>query len=187
MIRKSFISRQVAAGTLVLGLSLAMAGSIPAFAASDGGGGSSDPVQCKDGMVYNKTKKICEQTSMLEDKDLIEQGRALALAGYYENALDALMAVRNKEDATALTYIGYANRKMGNVDEGMAYYRQALALEPDNLYTHEYMGEGYVAVGRTDLAEVQLASLETLCGTDCEQYQELAAAIAGEPEHWGGQ
>jgi tetratricopeptide (TPR) repeat protein len=109
------------------------------------------------------------------------------LAGYYENALDALTAVRNKEDATALTYIGYANRKIGNVDTGMAYYRQALAIEPNNLYTLEYMGEGYVAMGRVDLAETQLAKLESLCGESCEQYQELAAAIAGEPEHWGGQ
>jgi hypothetical protein len=38
-----------------------------------------------------------------------------------------------------------------------------------------------------DLAETQLAKLESLCGESCEQYQELAAAIAGEPEHWGGQ
>jgi tetratricopeptide (TPR) repeat protein len=181
--------RRLTAGAMVLGLALAAGAAFPALAASDGGssGGSAEPVQCKEGMVYNKAKKICEQASLLEDKDLIEQGRALALAGYYENALDALTAVRNKEDATALTYIGYANRKIGNVDEGMAYYQQALAIEPNNLYTLEYMGEGYVATERMDLAEVQLAKLETLCGENCEQYRELAAAIAGEPEHWGSQ
>jgi tetratricopeptide (TPR) repeat protein len=189
MIGITLMSRHATAGAIVLGLALASAGTVPAFAAGgDGGGGggsSGGTVQCKEGMVYNEAKKICEQASLLEDKDLIKQGRALALAGYYENALDALMAVRDKDDATALTYIGYAKRKMGDVDEGIAYYHQALAIDPDNLDTHEYLGEGYVAAGRTDLAEMQLARLETLCGSDCTQYAGLAAAIAGEPEHWG--
>jgi tetratricopeptide (TPR) repeat protein len=76
---------------------------------------------------------------------------------------------------------------MGDVDEGIAYYHQALAIDPDNLDTREYLGEGYVAAGRTDLAEIELARLETLCGADCGQYEALAAAIAGEPEQWGGQ
>jgi hypothetical protein len=75
---------------------------------------------------------------------------------------------------------------MGAVDEGIAWYHKALAIDPGNLYTHEYLGEGYVAAGRPDLAKIQLAKLETLCGTSCEQYEGLAAAIAGEPENWGG-
>ena len=181
MISKSSMPRFMLAGTFVLALSLT--GS--AFAASDGGG-SSDPVKCKEGMTYNETTKVCEQTSLLDDQQLYEQGRALALAGHYENALEALMAVRDKDDAGVLTYIGYAKRKMGDVDEGIAWYHKALAIDPDNLFTREYLGEGYVAAGRMDLAEVQLAKLETLCGASCEQYEELAAAIAGEPEHWGG-
>lgn len=178
----------VKAGAVVLALSFAAAGSLPALAdggGSGGGSGSDKPVQCREGMTYNKQKKICEQTSLLDDGTLTEQGRALALAGYYENALDALMAVRNKDDATVLTYIGYANRKMGKVDEGIAWYYKALALEPDNLHTREYLGEGYVAAGRTDLARTELARIEALCGTNCEQYEALSAAIAGEPEHWG--
>jgi len=123
MIGITLMSRHATAGAIVLGLALASAGTVPDFAAGgDGGGGggsSGGTVQCKERMVYNEAKKVCEQASLLEDKDLIKQGRALALAGYYENALDALMAVRDKDDATALTYIGYAKRKMGDVDEGI--------------------------------------------------------------------
>ena len=125
-------------------------------------------------------------SSLLEDDALARQGRALALNGHYESALEALMAVGNKNDATVLTYIGYATRKLGNIDEGIAWYHKALALDPDNVYTHEYLGEGYVAAGRIDLAEQELARLEALCGKGCEQYEALSAAIAGEPENWGG-
>ena len=117
------------------------------------------------GMSYNKAKGICEQASLLPDEMLNEQGRALALAGHYENALDALTAVR-KPDAMTLTYIGYSKRKMGEVEDGIGYYHKALAMDPTNVHTHEYLGEGYVAQGRMDLAKAELATLQTLCGTD---------------------
>jgi hypothetical protein len=42
--------------------------------------------------------------------------------------------------------------------------RGVLADEPDNLHTYEYVGEGYVAAGHIDLAELQLAIFETFCG-----------------------
>jgi tetratricopeptide (TPR) repeat protein len=172
------------AGALALAFSLT--DGIPPVLADGGGGGSGDTVNCREGMTYNKKKGICENTSLLDDENLYEQGRALALAGYYENALEALTAVRNKDDANVLTYIGYATRKMGKLDEGIAWYHRALAIDPNNVHTHEYLGEGYVAAGRADLADVELARLESLCGRTCEQYQALAAAIAGEPERWGG-
>jgi tetratricopeptide (TPR) repeat protein len=185
--RKSSTARLMIAGTFALALGLA-SGIAPVLAdgGGGGGGGSGDTVNCREGMTYNKAKGICEQTSLLDDENLYEQGRALALAGYYENALEALMAVRNKDDANVLTYIGYATRKMGKVDEGIGWYQKALAIDPGNVHTHEYLGEGYVAAGRDDLAHVELAKLESLCGRSCEQYEALAAAIAGEPERWGG-
>jgi tetratricopeptide (TPR) repeat protein len=174
------------AGALALAFGLAGAAAPVLADGGGGGGGSGDTVNCKEGMTYNKQKGICEHTSLLDDENLYEQGRALALAGHYENALEALMAVRNKDDANVLTYIGYATRKMGKVDEGIAWYRKALAIDPNNIHTHEYLGEGYVAAGRNDLADVELARLESLCGRSCEQFEALAAAIAGEPERWGG-
>jgi tetratricopeptide (TPR) repeat protein len=166
-------------------LMLAMAGNVAiADGGGGGGGGGDNEVNCKEGMTYNKQKGICEQASLLPDDMLNEQGRALALAGYYENALDALTAVR-KPDSMTLTYIGYSKRKMGEVDEGIGYYHKALAMDPTNVHTHEYLGEGYVAQGRMDLAKAELATLQTLCGTTCDQYKGLASAIAGEPESWG--
>jgi tetratricopeptide (TPR) repeat protein len=183
----SSVAGLIKAGAVVTTLTFAGAGVLPAFAdGGGGGGGGKPPVNCNEGWTYNKQKGVCEQTSLLDDGTLTEQGRALALNGYYEGALEALMAVRNKNDATVLTYIGYATRKLGQVDEGIAWYHKALAVDPGNVHTREYLGEGYVAAGRLDLAKQELAKLEALCGKGCEQYEALSAAIAGEPEQWGG-
>jgi tetratricopeptide (TPR) repeat protein len=182
----SSVSGLITAGVFFTAFAFAAGTALPVFANSGGGGGGSTPVNCKSGWTYNKKKKKCEQTSMLDDGTLTEQGRALALHGYYEGALEALMAVRNKNDAIVLTYIGYATRKLGKVEEGIAWYHKALAIDPDNVHTREYLGEGYVAAGRIELARQELAKLEALCGKGCEQYEALSAAIAGEPEEWGG-
>ncbi len=163
---------------------------VPALAASTGGsgGGSSgggSTTTCKAGMVWNKAKGICEkaQSGLFDDRTLYEQGRALALAGDHEGALTLFAAIRDREDAEVLTMIGYATRKSGAVEEGIGYYHRALALEPDNVNTREYLGEGYVALGRLDLAQLELDRIETICGTGCDQYLDLAAAMAGD-EGW---
>lgn len=173
----------------------ALALAAPAFAASSGGGGggggssggNSTTTTCKAGMVWNQAKGICEkaQSGLFDDGTLYEQGRALALAGDYDSALTLFAAIRDKEDSDVLTMIGYATRKSGAVEEGIAYYHRALALNPDNVNTREYLGEGYVAMGRLDLAQAELDRIETLCGAGCDQYLDLAAAMAGD-EDWSG-
>jgi hypothetical protein len=45
--------------------------------------------------------------------------------------------------------------------------------------TREYLGEGYVAAGKMDLAKAQLTEIASRCGTTCEEYQELAEHIEG--------
>ena len=41
----------------------------------------------------------------------------------------------------------------------------------------EYLGEAYVIQGKLDLATSQLATIKTICGTGCEEYEDLAQAI----------
>ncbi len=96
------------------------------------------------------------------------------------SALDTLNAIRDKNDAMVLTMIGYSTRKLGDAEAGIAIYHQALAIDPNNVNTHEYLGEGYIDAGRVDLAEAELDTLRGLCGTGCEQYRDLAKAIAGD-------
>jgi tetratricopeptide (TPR) repeat protein len=160
---------------------LASAGASPAFAA--GGGNSSEP-SCSNGKVWDAAKKMCVPGNRMDDSALVAHGRNLALNGRYHEALEVLGAVRNRENDVALTYVGYSLRKLGRVDEGIAHYHRALALNPGNLDTREYLGEGYVAAGRVDLALAELATLEALCGADCDQVEQLQLAIAGTPQAW---
>ena len=98
--------------------------------------------------------------------------------GRYQEALATLDLLQNPNTAEALNYRGYATRKLGRVDEGIGYYLQSVALDPDYTLVREYLGEAYVIKGDLPLAKVQLAEIEKRCGTTCEPYQDLAEAIA---------
>jgi tetratricopeptide (TPR) repeat protein len=173
----------VFAAAIVFALSLTGGAALAASGGSSGGGSSgSTPVKCDKGYTYDQTKQKCEKNTSLNDQQLYQQGRALALAGDYTNALDSLNAIRNKNDAMVLTMIGYSTRKMGNYDRGLAYYAEALAIDPTNINTHEYLGEAYAEKGQLDLAKAELVKVAAVGGTTTEQYLDLAKAIAGQPD-----
>ena len=75
--------------------------------------------------------------------------------------------------------IGYSNRKAGRLEIAVSYYDQALAMQPDYVKAREYLGEGYVAAGRVDLAKLQLAEIAKRAGTSSEEYIDLSEAISG--------
>lgn len=169
---------------LSLAAFLMASGSSPAFAAGgDGGGGAPDPVlNCKKGEVVKKVgnvkKCVKVESGILPDEDLYQQGRALAKAGHYEWALQVLAAIQNQNDPRVLNYTGYSNRKAGRLEIGITYYRKALAIDPNFVLAREYLGEGYVAAGRIDLARLELNEIKTRAGTGSEEYQDLSKAIA---------
>jgi tetratricopeptide (TPR) repeat protein len=78
--------------------------------------------------------------------------------------------------------IGYTWRKMGDFGKAQAFYAKALALDPDNANTHEYLGEAYVEQGRLDLARAELTTVARITGTASEQYADLSRAIDGIPD-----
>jgi hypothetical protein len=147
---------------------------------SGGSGGGNTGIVCGKGYVFDQRSNTCvrAQSGILPDDELYSQGRTLALAGYYEEALPILEAIQRTDDAMVFTMIGYTMRRLGHWDEGMAIYQKALAIDPDNVNTHEYLGEGYVSVGRFDLARMELGKVAASCGgTACEQYRALAKII----------
>jgi tetratricopeptide (TPR) repeat protein len=152
---------------------------------SGGGGSNGSPAShnCKKGEVWDKKTKQCVKGSsgILPDEDLYQQGRLLAKEGQYDWALEVLALAQNQSDPRILNYEGYANRKAGRIEIGISYYQKALAINPNFDLAREYLGEGYVAAGRTDLAKAQLAEIATRCGTDCETYKDLSKAIDGAP------
>jgi len=163
-------------------LSCLVAFSAPALAAGDGGGSDASPANqnCKKGEVWDKKKKKCvkAESGVLPDEDLYQQGRALAKQGHYDWAIEVLAVVQNRQDPRVLNYTGYSHRKAGRLEIGITYYREALAIDPNFNLAREYLGEGYIAAGRTDLAMAELSAIEKSCGAACEEYKDLSAAIA---------
>jgi tetratricopeptide (TPR) repeat protein len=151
---------------------------------SSGGGGngndSPSAKDCKRGEVWDKKKHKClkAESGVLPDAELYEQGRALAKEGNYDWALQVLAAIRNQNDPHVLNYIGYSNRKAGRLEIGITFYRKALAIDPNFVLAREYLGEGYVAAGRIDLAKAELAEIAKRCGATCEEFKDLSEAIA---------
>jgi tetratricopeptide (TPR) repeat protein len=137
------------------------------------------PKKCPSGTAWSKEEKKCVaiKKGSLSDEDLARAGRALALEGHYRDAIQVLSMASNDNDPAVLTYLGYSQRKLGNVDLGISLYKKALDIDPDNVDTREYLGEGYVSKGELDLAWLELVEIEKRCGTTCVEYRALKKAL----------
>ncbi len=143
-------------------------------------GGPADTPTCPRGEVYDPGRMKCvkQQAGTLPDKALAAYAYALSKAGRDDEALEVLDLLANPDTAEALNYRGYATRKLGRIDEGIAYYLKSLALAPNYAQVREYLGEAYVQKGDIASAKAQLRAIESICGTGCEEYRDLAKAIA---------
>ena len=77
--------------------------------------------------------------------------------------------------------LGYAYRKQATPDLPRSFenYRLALKFDPEHRGANEYIGEAYLMDKNPAKAEEHLAKLKSICGnTTCEEYQDLAKAIA---------
>jgi tetratricopeptide (TPR) repeat protein len=148
--------------------------------ADGGGGGGRDEGTCPSGQVYDARKMECarQQAGVLPDKELAEYAFVLAKVGRYQEALDILNLLKNPNTAVALNYRGYVTRKLGRLDEGIAYYHRSIALDPHYAQVREYLGEAYIIKGDMTSAKAQLLAIKQICGTVCDEYQHLAVAIA---------
>lgn len=84
--------------------------------------------------------------------------------------------------ADILNYMGFTSRKLGRLDDALAYYGEALRLDPNHLGATEYLGELYIQMGQLDRARTQLARLDQLCAYGCAQREELARWISDAAE-----
>ena len=175
--------------TLFAGLVAASFGSMAFAAGSD----STEPpkptettLKCPEGYVYNPETKLCvvpKETNFSDDQ-IFDNARELAYDGQYATALDLLDMAKNPNDPRILNYKGFANRKAGNVDEGMSYYQAALAINPDYILARSYMGQALIAEGRMDEARVQLDEIESRGGRDTWAYAALDKALHGQISNW---
>ena len=113
----------------------------------------------------------------LPDEEMTQYAYGLAKQDRFQEALNVLDLLENPNTPKALNYRGFATRKLGRTEEGISYYLKSVALDPNYAQVREYLGEAYVIQGKFDLAKSQLATIRTICGTGCEEYEDLAQAI----------
>jgi len=167
-----------AAGLLGLAVSFG-----PAFAAGDPEPRTppepkSDAPKSNDQKSTQKKKKQ-DQKSEQEFRDGYKAARALVLDGRYEEAITAFKALDHDESAEVANYIGYASRKLGRYDDAKIWYERALAADPNHVRTWQYYGMWQVEQGNVLKAEDFLEKIRLICGTTCQEYQDLKGGIEG--------
>ncbi|PZM11929.1 tetratricopeptide repeat protein [Rhizobium tubonense] len=170
-------STAIRLASIALGTCLTLGAlSIPVFAIGDN---ESTTPTCKKGEIYDKKAKKCvkQQGANITDENRADYAYSLAKDGRYEEALAMLDTLKDQNTAEALNYRGYATRKLGRTDEGISYYLKSVQLDPKYAKVREYLGEAYVIKGQINLAQDQLNTIKSICGTSCEEYQDLHEAI----------
>ena len=144
--------------TWVLDLALAasLAGATGALAAGAGGGGSASG-----------------------GDDALREARTLISEERYEEALAKLEEMITSDDgnADAWNLVGFSYRKLERYEPAMGGYARALAIDPRHTEAIEYLGELHLALDDLAQAEEQLARLGEICGSGCEEYEELKEAV----------
>ena len=135
--------------------------------------------KCKKGQIFDKKTKACvalDKTSFDNDTRF-DAVRELAYAGRPEEALAVLATMTEGDTDRVLTYKGFASRKAGRMDEGLAFYAQALAQNPGNILARSYLGQAYVQMNKMELARAELVEIVANGGSGTWAQGSLAAAI----------
>ncbi|MBO9711831.1 tetratricopeptide repeat protein [Sphingomonas sp.] len=114
---------------------------------------------------------------------LLQQGRAAQTAGNLDGATDlyeTALAVdpRNRQAFVALAEVA---RAKGLPGKAIRFYQEALLLEPNDVSTLRGQGEAMMAKGAVEKAKENLAKIQGLCRSTCQDATVLAAAIAKGP------
>lgn len=168
---------------VALPVTLALALSAPAYAAGGGSSAAPKPTKtsedCKGVRVWDEKKKRCvrPKKSSLDDTGLYQAVRELAYAGRYLDAQGVLEAMSDQTDDRVLTYKGFTNRKLGNIEVAMVFYQKAIDKNPDNILARSYMGQGMLDQGDKTGAIAQLREIQTRGGAGTWAEASLAKAI----------
>jgi tetratricopeptide (TPR) repeat protein len=163
--------------------------SVPAFAAGGGGDPPSanppppDPRPAPRSSSKSK-KKPAKQSSA--DDAAFRQGYRAAHATIYErndyaSAIAQLKALGHDDNAGVANLIGYSYRKLGDYRLSQTWYERALKADPKHVLTWQYYGLWQIEQGNRDQAAYHLSRIAAICGTGCEEYRSLAAALEKPP------
>jgi tetratricopeptide (TPR) repeat protein len=136
--------------------------------------------ECEEGLVWDEKTKTCVKPDdqSLNDDQRFGAVRELAYAGRYEAAQVVLAAMTEGETSRVMTYRGFLLRQTGQIEDGIAAYERALALDPANILARSYYGQLLVQMDEIALAEAQLTQIRAHGGQGTWAEQSLANAIA---------
>ncbi|WP_027549611.1 lipopolysaccharide assembly protein LapB [Bradyrhizobium sp. Cp5.3] len=189
---------------LVLGTFAAALLASPTFAAGGGGGGggggsgisTSDPYAGayatpsttttqptyprRPGTKASKARKPNNQSSI--DDPAFAAGYRVAYDTIYERndyaaAIEQLKALGHDDHPNVANLIGYSYRKLGDYKQSQVWYERALKADPNHVLTWQYYGLWQLEQGNREQALYHLSRIAAICGTDCEEYKSLAAAL----------
>ena len=175
------LTRTLRRAAVVLTLSGAIAGGLPVSAetraaASKDIGPSSAGCDGFDKATAAWTACVGQVSAAMPSNEAFYAGYWLAKTGHYEDALRYLKQA-SAQDERVLTYIGFATRKLGDVDGALPFYGKALALNPNYAVARAYLGDAYLSKGEPAKAKSELSEIERRCGRSCAEYAELAQHI----------
>jgi len=168
--------RLILAAALVLAPQSALAAGSPEWAPTP----TETTTQCPQGTVWDTKTTTCikAEGAGLTDDQRYGAVRELAFVGRYDEAFAILNTMTEGETARVMTYQGFLLRQTGRVEEGIAAYERAIALDPANHLARSYYGQLLVQLNQRALAEVQLAAIIAKGGAGTWAEQSLASAIA---------
>ena len=167
---------------MILAAALAFAPQLALAAGSD----DSEPpkptattTECAKGEVWDEKSKACikaEDTS-LNDDQRYDAVRELAYAGRPDEALSMLATMTEGETSRVMTYRGFLLRQTGRIEDGIAAYERAIALDPVNILARSYYGQLLVQMDEGALARAQLEAIRAAGGSGTWAETALAAAV----------
>ncbi len=108
------------------------------------------------------------------------EGEAALAKNQPAAAIDAFEAAAAADPRNGPAFIGMAHayEALGLPGKAVRFYREALALDPNDLGALEGQGKALVARGATARANLNLVRIKTLCKGECPQAKRLEVALA---------
>jgi tetratricopeptide (TPR) repeat protein len=132
---------------------------------------------------HPKTKKA--KQSLFDDRAFVHGYRAAYSTIYHRNdhasAIEQLKTLGHDDDPNVANLIGYSYRKLGDYKLSQVWYERALKANPNHVPTWQYYGLWQIEQGNRDQAQYHLNRIAAICGTDCDEYRSLAAALEKPP------
>lgn len=181
---------------VILSMFLAVPFAVPPVAPALAAGGGGDPPPSATppppdtrpapaGRSTQKPKKKPSKQSSVEEPGFAAGYRAAHATIYdrndYAAAIAQLEALGHDDHASVANLIGYSYRKLGDYRLSQIWYERALKANPNHVLTWQYYGLWQIEQGNREGAQYHLSRIAAICGTGCDEYRSLAAALEKPP------